>query len=204
VKHDEEAATPSTTAPPRTTTPRRTTAPRRTADTPRPLSDLLIDTPPAGFVELTADAGPNGAFDLEKLLQHSENPERDRALFSQHSFKQGFARSWEKLTPEGPHRIVVSVFEFADVSKAVIFLIDKREQTLSDEGGERLAVESGMGVRYVHRVGDELVHSYDVAFHDGARVFYLGAFYPNAHPADEIRALEARQREQLDRGADAQ
>jgi hypothetical protein len=161
------------------------------------LSELLIDSAPEGFVELGPDSGPAGSFDLESFVQRSDNPDVDRAVLTENRFLRGYARSWQRSTAEGPHRIVASVFEFENVSQAVVFLIHKREQTIREDSGERFPVEAGIGVRFVHRIEDGSVHGYTVAFHDGARVFYLGALYPSEQPADEIRALEARQRELL-------
>jgi hypothetical protein len=164
---------------------------------PQALSELLIDSASEGFVELAPDAGPAGSFDLESFVQHSDNPDVDRAVLTENRFLRGHARSWQRSTAEGPHRIVASVFEFENESQAVVFLIHKREQTIREDNGERFPVEAGIGVRFVHRIDDQSVHGYTVAFHDGARVFYLGALYPSEQPADEIRALEARQRELL-------
>jgi hypothetical protein len=117
-------------------------------------------------------------------------------------FLRGHVRSWQRPAADGPHRVVASVLEFEDVNHAVVFLIHKRDQTIEQDGGERFPVESGVGVRFVHRVDGDDVYSYTVAFHDGNLVYYLGAFYPSEQPPDEIRALESRQRELMARGTD--
>jgi hypothetical protein len=166
------------------------------------LRDLLIDAGPEGYVELTSGAGPSGDFDLESFVRQSATPELDRAVLSENQFRRGHVRSWQRLFADGPHRIVASVFEFDDVSHAVVFLLHKRDRTIAEDGGERIQVESGIGVRFVHRVDGNDVYGYTVAFHEGNRVYYLGALYPSEQPPEEIRALEARQRELLARSAD--
>jgi hypothetical protein len=194
------AATPTTTVAANDKAP--DTPKPLTAQRPQELRDLLIATGPEGFVELSSDAGPAGEFDLESFVQHSENPELDRAALTENRFRRGYVRSWQRLFSDGPRRIVASVFEFEDVHHAVVYLIHKRDQAIAEDGGERFPVESGVGVRFVHRVDGTDVHGYTIAFHQDNLVYYLGALYPSEQPADEIRALETRQRELLARSAD--
>lgn len=193
------SATPTTSAPVEDPAEEHT---QPKAPRPQVLGDLLIDTAPEGFVEISPESGPTGPFDLESFVQHSDNPELDRAVLSENQFLRGHVRSWQRLAADGPHRIVASVFEFEDVSQAVVFMIHKREQTIAEDGGVRFPVESGIGVRFVHRIDGAPVHGYTVAFHEGNLVFYIGALYPSEQPHDEILAFETRQRELLDRSSD--
>jgi hypothetical protein len=164
----------------------------------RALGDLLLDSAPPGFVEVPSSSGPAGAFDLETLVARSDHPERERAVLSENRFVRGYARSWQMDAGDGPHRIVASVFEFEDVSHAVVFLMEKREETIAEDAGDRFPVQAGIGLRFAHDVDDGIVHGYTVAFHEDNLVFYLGALYPSEQPPDEVLALEARQRARLE------
>ena len=164
---------------------------------PRPLAELLIDTVPKGFVELGRESAPSGPFDLETFLSHSDNPQRDRALLSDNHFVRGQVRSWQRPGASGTERMVASVFEFEGASDAVTFLLRKQDQTLAEEGAVAFPVTGGIGLRYVHRTGEGLVHAYTIAFHSDNQLFYLGAFYSTEQPPDEILAMEARQRERI-------
>jgi hypothetical protein len=179
--------------------PRSEPEPQPATVTPPPLATVLVDDAPAGYVELRPGAGPGGTFDLNSFLTSSDDPARDRLLLSANHFEAGQVRSWERDGPDGPRRLVASVFQFRSASDAVTFLVRKKDQTITGEGAGEFPVSSGIGLRYAHHDGSTTVYSYTIAFHVDNQLFYLGAFAPTDQPPAEILTLEANQRERIDR-----
>ena len=140
----------------------------------------------------TAAASPPGSF-----TRTSPHPLQDRLVLTQNRFQQGFVRSWEKPGANGPNRLVVSVFEFADPTGARAVADYERGLVMKEDAGVPFPVAGGTGLRFVHRQGNQTIHGYSITFgRDDGLLFYLGALYSTPQPPDEV-LLVARQ--QLDR-----
>jgi hypothetical protein len=200
-KQTEKSEKPAVRVQGETVAPEAAPAPAQTRPARSPNEALIADAP-AGFVELTPATGPAGAFDLETFLRWSEDPAHDRALLDANHFVRGHVRSWLRPGPREA-RMVAAVFDFESASDAVSFMLRKKEQTIAEDGGVEFTVKGGTGLRYVHRASDGLVHGYVIAFHVDERLFFLGAFYPNEQPPDEILAMEDRQRARFAAGANS-
>jgi ABC-type multidrug transport system fused ATPase/permease subunit len=172
----------------RAPTPTTTIAPAPLATT-LPLNDLLVDAPPAGYAQLSAGQGPQGAFDLAGFLRYSEQTSADMVTFSAHGFAAGFVRSWERAVPRGSARILAAVFEFHSGEGAAA-VQDYETTRALQAGGTLFAVSGATGLRFAQGTGAQRVYGYSATFlKSGGLLFYLTAIYRDDEPPAEILGL---------------
>jgi hypothetical protein len=183
------------------TTATTTTAPVVVA--PKPLSEVLVDVPPAGYQPVAAGEGPSGPFDLEGLVQFSDDPDADRLVFERNGFVSGYARTWENDSQDGG-RIIASVLEFSTVAGADATEEYESLRTIQQDAGTPIVIPGVRALHFIHRSADSAiapVYGYAVTIRDRAnRLYYLTALYPTDVPAAEITELTRQQQLRLAAG----
>jgi hypothetical protein len=166
---------------------------------PRPLDQIVITTPPPGYVPVSPGDGPNGPFDLDAFLQFSADPRADRTAFDANGFARGFARSWRRPGTLGESRIVVSVFEFASAQGAEAIEAYESGRTVRDDDGVPFPIPGASALKFTHRSGGRTVYGYAVTIRRTGenRLYYLTALYPTNFPPSEITDLTARQLQRI-------
>jgi hypothetical protein len=176
--------------------PTPTTTPAPVAAVPKPMSDVLVDVPPAGYLPVAAGEGPNGPFDLEGLLQFADDP-ADRLVFERNGFEAGYARTWENDTPPGG-RIIASVLEFATAAGADATEEHQSLRTIQKDAGTPIVIPGVRALHFVHQSADGPVYGYAVTIRAGEnRLYYLTALYSTDVPAAEITELTRQQQLRL-------
>jgi hypothetical protein len=180
--------------------PTPTTTPAPAIVAPKPMSDVLVDVPPVGFHSVAAGVGPNGPFDLQGLLQFSEDPAADRLAFEQSGFVTGYARTWEN-DAQPPGRIIASVLEFSTAAGADAVEEYQSLRTIQKDAGTPIVIPGARALHFVHRSADPgvaPVYGYAVTIRSGEnRLYYLTALYPTDEPAAEITELTRQQQLRL-------
>ena len=166
------------------------------------LAELLVDVAPRGYVELSPRSGPSGAFDIVSFTRTSPHPLQDRMVLAQSGFQQGFVRSWEKPGANGPSRLVASVFEFAGPAGARALAEYESGLVVKEDAGVAFPVDSGTGLRFVHRQGNQTIYGYSVTLGRGdGLLFYFGALSTTPQPPDEVLLVARQQLERLQQPA---
>jgi hypothetical protein len=165
----------------------------------RPLSDVVVPTPPSGYLPVGSGEGPNGPFDLDGFLRFSADPRADRTAFDANGFVRGFARSWQRPGIRGESRIVVSVFEFASAQGAEAIEAYESGRTVRDDDGAPFSIPGASALKFTHRAGGRTVYGYAVTIRRTGdnRLYYLTALYPTNFPATEITDITARQLQRI-------